>query len=142
MKYLRALAISLLVVAGGCDFQKQADAKFGDQHFKTAIALIELHKVRNGTYPANLKYLRFSGDWDQIAINFVEYRKLETGYELNVTRGWVGQPSLSYPGEFWQGLGLVKSNMKTSRSIDGAGAPLFAGSAQAAAASIISAQKK
>ena len=49
-----------------CDFQQQADAKFGDQHFKTAIALIELHKARNGQYPESLKALQFTGDWDAL----------------------------------------------------------------------------
>jgi len=114
MNLLRLAVTCLLLVVGitGCDFQQQADAKFGDQHFKTAIALIELHKVRNGQYPESLKALQFTGDWDAIAVNSVEYAKLENGYELNVTRGWVGQPALSYPKEFWQGLGLVKSNAK------------------------------
>jgi hypothetical protein len=114
MTHIRALlACAVLSLAAGCDFQKQADAKFGDQHFKTAISLIELHKVRNGVYPDNLKDLRFTGDWDAIATNSVEYRRLESGYELNLTHGWIGQPTLAYPTEFWQGLGLKKSNLKS-----------------------------
>jgi hypothetical protein len=36
-------ALALMVCIGCGRFQKQADAQFGDQHFKTAIALIELH---------------------------------------------------------------------------------------------------
>ena len=90
-----------------------ADAKFGDQSFKTVIALIELHKVRFGTYPERLKDLQFTGDWDPIALNSVEYRRLDLGYELNLTRGWVSKPTtLSYPSDFWRGIGLVKSNLK------------------------------
>ena len=109
-----ALLLSFALLAGvaGCGFQAAADAKFGDQHFKTVIALVELHKVRSGTYPEQLKDLQFTGDWDAIALNSVEYRRVEGGYELNVVRGWVGKPALSYPPEFWRGLGLVKSNMK------------------------------
>jgi hypothetical protein len=108
-----ALVVTFFLVAlVGCDFQKDADAKFGDQHFKTAVALIELHRVRTGSYPETLKDLQFTGDWDAIALSSVEYKKLASGYELNVTRGWVGKPELSYPKEFWQGLGLVKSNLK------------------------------
>ena len=107
------LLAALLV--GACDFQKQADSKFGDQHFKTAIALVELHKVRTGSYPASLKDLQFAGEWDAIALGSVEYRRLEVGYELNVTRGWMAKPELAYPNEFWRGLGLVKSNMKASQ---------------------------
>ena len=106
---LLCLSLSGLV---GCDFQKDADEKFGDQHFKTTISLIELHKIRHGAYPESLKELKFTGEWDAIALSSVDYKRLENGYELNVTRGWVGQPTLTYPADFWRGLGLVKSNMK------------------------------
>ncbi|MFG6415445.1 hypothetical protein ACG02S_16230 [Roseateles sp. DC23W] len=114
MKLIRTSAALFLAIAlVGCDFQKEADAKFGDQHFKTAISLIELHKVRHGSYPATLDDLQFKGDWDEIALASVEYAKLDSGYALNVTRGWVGKPTLVYPKEFWQGLGLLKSNLKS-----------------------------
>lgn len=95
-----------------CSFQKEADVKFGDQNFKSAIALIELHKVRFGEYPKALSELKYTGDWDKIYLGGVEYKRLENGYELNATRGWVGKPELQYPDEFWKGLGLVKSNIK------------------------------
>lgn len=106
------LALTLAVVTSGCDFHKQVDAQFGDQHFKTAISLIELHKVRTGSYPATLADLRFIGDWDQIALSSVEYKRSGAGYELDVVRGWVGQPDLTYPAEFWSGLGLERSNLR------------------------------
>lgn len=110
------IAVLLLSAAlAACDFQKDADAKFGDQHFKTVIALVELHKVRNGSYPETLNDLQFTGEWDAIAFSGVEYKKLGAGYELNVTRGWVGQPELAYPDEFWKGIGLVKSNLRPSK---------------------------
>jgi hypothetical protein len=106
-------AVALLVPLASCDFQEKADVKFGDQGFKTAISLIELHKTRFGAYPENLKELRFTGDWDGISLSSVEYHREGDGYELNLTRGWVAKPkTLSYPKEFWQGLGLVKSNLK------------------------------
>jgi hypothetical protein len=114
---LRLSLIGVLLCLGialsACSFQKQADQKFGDQHFKTAISLIELHRVRFGEYPASLKDLKFTGDWDQLALGSVEYKRIGNGYELNVSRGWVGKPELRYPDEFWKGLGLVKSNMKS-----------------------------
>jgi hypothetical protein len=114
----RALGVlvlcAALVALAGCDFQRDADAKFGDQYFKTVIALIELHKVRTGQYPAALSELEFLGDWDPIALHSVSYRRLASGYELELTRGWIGQPELKYPKEFWQGLGLVQSNVKSS----------------------------
>ncbi len=102
----------ILVLAISCNFQRQADEKFGDQNFKSAIALIELHKVRFGEYPASLKDLKYLGDWDQLYLGGVEYKRLDNGYELNLTRGWVGNPELKYPADFWQGLGIVRSNVK------------------------------
>jgi hypothetical protein len=113
MTRLRLIFVAILVLLAlvGCDFQKDADAKFGDQHFKTAIALIELHKVRTGSYPEKLRDIRFMGLWDAAIFSTVRYQKLEGGYELDVTRGWVGTPELTYPKEFWQGLGIVRSNV-------------------------------
>lgn len=114
MRKLQKLIVILVVslAFSACDFQKQADQKFGDQHFKTSIALIELHKVRSGEYPNSLKDLKFVGEWDQLALASVRYKKVANGYELDVERGWVGKPELSYPDEFWKGLGVVRSNMK------------------------------
>jgi hypothetical protein len=102
----------LFMSVAACNFKQQADAKFGDQHFKTVIALVELYKVRHGAYPEALSDLDFIGDWDRLAISSVEYHRLPEGYELNVTRGWIGRPTLEYPGEFWNGLGLKRSNEK------------------------------
>ncbi|PYP18595.1 MAG: hypothetical protein DMD54_04840 [Gemmatimonadetes bacterium] len=106
------LATGLLASSACGRFQKQADAKFGDQNFKSAIALIELHKVRFGSYPDHLSDLRFTGDWDQIWMSAVKYTKLSDGYELDLVRGWVGTPDLSYPPEFWRGLGIRRTNVR------------------------------
>ena len=108
----RAALLVVVLLVSGCDLQKGMDAKFGDQHFKTTIVLVELHKARTGAYPESLKDLKFTGDWDAIALSAVEYRRLEQGYELNVLRGWMGKPEMAYPPEFWRGLGLAKSNVK------------------------------
>ena len=106
------LVLWIAVSVIGCNPQDQIDANFGDQHFKTAIALIELHKVRYGTYPEDLKGLKFTGLWDPIALSGVEYRRLSNGYELNLTGDWVGKANVSYPPDFWKGLGLVKTNVQ------------------------------
>ena len=106
------VTIVLSLALSGCTVQKEFDQKFGDQHFKTSVALIELHKVRFGEYPNSLNDLKFVGEWDQIALASVKYKKIANGYELDVVRGWVGKPQLSYPDEFWKGLGVVRSNMK------------------------------
>ncbi len=109
-------SILIMFITQQCGFdnmKEEANQKFGDQHFKTAIALIELHKIREGSYPETLKDLKYIGDWDQIVFGSVSYTKLETGYELNLINGWIGKPNkLVYPDEFWKGLGLQKSNLK------------------------------
>lgn len=105
-----ALLTSAIALAG-CQAFGGFDNQFGDQHFKTAIALIELHHARFGEYPASLKELRYKGDWDQIALDSVAYKRLPNGYSLDITRGWMGKPTLSYPAEFWEGLGVVSSNV-------------------------------
>lgn len=113
MKAPLLLALLLLSACGEFrGFQKQNDAMFGDQNFKSAIAMIELHKVRYGSYPDQLSDLRFTGQWDQLWLSAVKYKKVADGYDLDVVRGWVGTPDLSYPPEFWHGLGLRKSNMR------------------------------
>lgn len=115
-KFKIILVIILSIHLASCDklfdFQKHADNAFGDQHFKTAISLIELHKTRYGQYPENLDDIKFAGDWDAMALQSVKYTKSAEGYDLDVVNGWVGQPELKYPDEFWQGLGIKQSNMK------------------------------
>lgn len=118
----RSVAALLLVgTLAGCGFRAQADRKFGDQHFKTAISLIELHKVRTGAYPQSLAELRFTGDWDPIAIQSVRYERTGAGYTLDLARGWAGVAELSYPPEFWQGLGIVSSNVAGLKAAPGGG---------------------
>jgi hypothetical protein len=106
------VAAAGMLLAGCGKFREEADTKFGDQHFKTAISLIELYRVRHGIYPDSLSELDFNGDWDAMAIHSVEYRRLGDGYELNLTRGWVGKPTLAYPPAFWKGLGLRATNVE------------------------------
>jgi hypothetical protein len=99
-----------------CDFinfQEKANSQFADQHFKTAIANIELYNIRYGQYPTSLDNLDFLGDWDKMIFGSVSYEKLDTGYRLDIVKGIVnGTPTdLKYPKEFWQGLGLKQSNI-------------------------------
>jgi hypothetical protein len=83
------------------------DNMFGDQYLKTAVALIELHKVRYGRYPQSLSEIRFTGGWDQGSLICVRYYAAPDGskYCVEVVHGWMGKPSLEYPPEFWQGTG-------------------------------------
>ena len=113
------LPVGIALLLGACglpeafnQFSQEADNQFGDQLFKTAITLIELHKVRYGAYPQSLTDLKYTGDWDQLAIQSVSYQKVDNGYVLNLERGWVGKADLTYPPDFWQNLGVVESNVK------------------------------
>jgi hypothetical protein len=83
------------------------DNIFGDQHLKTTVALVELHKLRYGRYPKSLRELRFAGNWDQLALNSVAYytNPEGTAYYVEVERGWAGKPTLDMPAEFWKGTG-------------------------------------
>jgi hypothetical protein len=83
------------------------DNKFGDQYLKTAVALVELHKVRFGRYPDSLRDLKFIGEWDQIALMSVRYYPSPNrdAYYIEVERGWIGKPTFTVPPEFWKGTG-------------------------------------
>ena len=106
----------VFLLLSGCafpDFPQTPNDQFGDQHLKTAISLIELHKIREGEYPESLSDLKYIGDWDKIGFSSVKYTKLISGYELDVVNGFLGKPeNLEYPDDFWNGLGLEKSNLK------------------------------
>jgi hypothetical protein len=93
------------------------DNTFGDQHLKTTVALIELHKVRYGKYPGSLSDLRFTGQWDEIALRSVRYypNADRTAYYIEVERGWIGKPDLKMPDEFWHGTGYNASLKPMSR---------------------------
>ncbi len=83
------------------------DNKFGDQYLKTVVSLVEMHKLRNGTYPDSLSELKYVGDWDRIGIQNVNYYTncVHTKYYVEVTRGWAAKPKLVMEVEFWQGTG-------------------------------------
>jgi hypothetical protein len=110
------ILIGVVVVVGGAvtiysiiasGITRGPDNMFGDQHLKTAVALIELHKVRFGKYPDSLADLKFTGQWDKIALQSVRYRPNadRTNYYLVVERGWMGKPDFKMPEGFWRGTG-------------------------------------
>lgn len=57
--------------------------------------------------PQSLNDLKLAGDWDQIAIQSVSYKRVGKGYELTVERDLFEQPEMNYPDDLWQGLGLI-----------------------------------
>ncbi|USD35840.1 MULTISPECIES: hypothetical protein [Ferrimonas] len=113
---MRKLFISMFFVMllSGCDLDVAIPVPnkiFGTQNFVSAVSIIELHKVRNGSYPSNLDELEFLGQWDSIWLSAVRYEKTNNGYNLFVERGWVGKPNLTFPEKFKQGLGIEKTNV-------------------------------
>jgi hypothetical protein len=84
-----------------------------DQRFKTAVALIELHRVRFGSYPTSLDNLKFIGYRDRTSLAGVKYELLPDGYSLDVV-GSGKPPDLTYSSDFWRGLGLRRSNVGRS----------------------------
>ena len=99
------------VKVGWFGITKSFDNMFGDQHLKTAVALIELNKVRYEKYPDSLRDLKFAGQWDQLALQSVVYypNETRTRYYIEVKRGWVGKPTFQMPNEFWKGTGFAPS---------------------------------
>lgn len=95
----------------------QMQQMLADQHFKSAVGAIGLHKLRNGKYPASLYELKYLNPMDSTMFNFVEYKSLDSLYELNVkgeypslTGKEMNKINLKYPKEFWKGLGCSRSN--------------------------------
>ena len=124
-----ALLLTLICFVSACipdnikekmnDGMHDAQLVMADWEFKKAIAQIELHKLRNGHYPDSLSELRFLSQIDSSMIGNVEYKRLDSVYELNLRMKFAsfdGNESrvidLNYPPEFWTGLGCVKSNLK------------------------------
>lgn len=104
-----SVAIKAIIDSG---ITKGPDQMFGDQHLKTSVALIELHKTRYGKYPRKLSDIKFLGQWDNIHTQSVYYlpNKDLTSYYIDVERGWIGKPkNLTMPQEFWQGTGFDPS---------------------------------
>lgn len=109
----RTLVILVTLLLCGCEFDiPGADQKFGKQNFVSAVSIIELHKLRSGEYPENLKEPEFLGDWDGIWLSAVRYEKSGSGYNLYLERGWNSKPALELPEKFKQGLGIKNTNVK------------------------------
>jgi len=93
---------------------KTFDRGYEENNFNQSIALIEMHKIRFGDYPKTLydkTFRQFLSSQDKrIAHTSVMYYKRENGYELHLNSQDAIQ--LEYPTEFWNGLGLVETNVK------------------------------
>jgi hypothetical protein len=92
---------------------EEATVQMVDQNFKTTIALIELHKMRSGSYPESLDSLKFLGIMDVSNFSAVEYSKNNNGYNLNIKNTDKNYlKKFNYTAEFWENLGIVNCNIK------------------------------
>jgi predicted membrane protein len=100
----------------GNQLHQNFDQNHADQNFKRGIYLIEIHKLRFGSYPNTLNdpnFTAFMGEWDKFIYQSVTYSKHENGYELNLNSQENAQ--LEYPELFWSGLGIIRTNVKGLR---------------------------
>ncbi len=90
---------------------RSIDNTFGDQHLKTSVSLIEMHKLRYGQYPNSLSDLKYLGEWDRIHTQPMNYvvSKERDKYCVEVGRGWVAKPDFKMPEEFWRNTGYEPS---------------------------------
>ena len=98
-------AANMAVSKGGFTVENS----LAEQHLKTVVALVELHKLRYNSYPQSLTDLKFVSEWDQLALKRVKYSLRNDGanYHLESKPGFKGQPKLDIPAEFWEGTGHV-----------------------------------
>ena len=83
-----------------------------DQSFAFAIAFIELYRLRFGTYPDSLEALPFLSAYDRHSlVKGLRYERLPDGYALDIATPKGEKPELSYPPDFWKGLGIRRTNV-------------------------------
>ena len=104
------LSLGLFLLLSSCimdqDFVNQSINRFEDQAYKDAIALVELHKLRNGQYPEKISHIEFKGDWDMLNLENVKYQRKDNGYTI-IVEGLL-LDSVKYPEKFYQGLGIIR----------------------------------
>lgn len=111
------VALALVLATAGCgEFRAKLESQMMDQNFKSAVAFIELHKLRYGAYPDSLGALTFTAEFDQMWMTAVRYAKLADGYRLDLATLRPGSAEPTFPAEFWQGLGLRESNLRPDGS--------------------------
>lgn len=98
------------------EFFHRANRMFAEQDLKTAVALIELHRVRTGHYPKSLKDLRYLGPWDAGFLQNVRYVAApdQKSYYVEVEPVFAGGPRPQLPPGFWRGTGF---NPKLARDL-------------------------
>ena len=112
VEMLRAEVVRLLGVEDEVGGTRHEDPDAVDQRFKTAIALVELHRLRFGKYPDSLDDLQFLGASDRRTLaKGLRYEKLPDGYGLDIVSGKDQKPRVTYLPDFWRGLGIRRTNV-------------------------------
>lgn len=101
---LVVLVVCALALAAVSLFQ--APRAIDDQHLKTVVGLVELHKLRFGRYPGSLEDLKNLGEWDRIAVKHVRYCVAVDGSAYFVGPLRSRSAPGHYPDEFWRGTGF------------------------------------
>jgi len=129
---IRFALFTFIVLLNACNFEQeilenpevqsqlnQVQKEMTVAQFNYTIALIELHETRYGTYPESLDSLTFLNIWDNTSR--FDYRKVSNGYILNAIADSINLGSFTdinmkdiiLPDEFWNGLGITESNLKS-----------------------------
>ena len=112
VEMLRAEVVRLLGFEDEVGGTRHEDPDAVDQRFKTAIALVELHRLRFGKYPDSLDDLQFLGASDRRTLaKGLRYEKLQDGYGLDIVSGKDQKPRVTYLPDFWRGLGIRRTNV-------------------------------
>jgi hypothetical protein len=104
--------------------------QLSDRELRTAVAQIELHKVRFGKYPRALQELRYVSQLDLTIFSNVAYfpnQELTAYYVEHRGNGMFETPKAEYPDEFWQGTGFrreLKPPAKSATSLPRPNTPL------------------
>lgn len=112
------LGTMLFLLLAACDISMENSSmedlnkSLAKSSFTAAIQLLELHKIRNGEYPASLSELKYVGSFDKESLGFVRYERSGDGYNLYIHKTWSSNSELEFNSRFKNGLGLENSNVK------------------------------
>jgi hypothetical protein len=110
------IMLSLILFLSGCDIFSEQETQFARNHFHSAVAHIELHKIRNGTYPTDLGEIEFLNELDGLWLNSVDYKKVGDGYNLYIAKGVLQKTNFTLPDSFFNGLGLKDTNVSGDKT--------------------------
>lgn len=102
------IAVVVILQTTRLDFFQDIDNEIAQQQLKGSAALIELHKLRTGTYPEKLSDLEFISSWDRFNLKRVQYTVSvkRNEYFITIEKGYFGDLNFIFPHQFWKGTGF------------------------------------